>query len=204
MNRIDALTADFSGLPLGNNAVFTVGAAKKSGTLTWTPAPRDTTGPYHVTFTAGNALSGSATTAITVTSFNLPPVAALSVTPAMGPAPLAVTASASASRDSDGTVASYTFDFGDGTVIGPQSSPVASHVYAVGNWTARVTVLDNENGSGSATVAVTPLQNLVGNPSFELSTSGWNAASRSSCWRRRWCATRRCCSASSTRPAPRR
>jgi hypothetical protein len=67
-NPITSLVADLSGLPAGNNAVFTVGAGNTSGTLTWTPTPADIRPtPYTVTFTAANALSGSAATAITVT-----------------------------------------------------------------------------------------------------------------------------------------
>src|SRR5262249_5716633 len=56
---------------------------------------------------------------------NQPPVARLTVTPSSGAAPLSVTANASASTDADGTIASYRFDFGDGTVVGPQSGATA-------------------------------------------------------------------------------
>src|SRR6185436_5557018 len=52
---------------------------------------------------------------------NLTPVAGLSGSPLSGIAPLAVTFDASASSDPDDGVASYQFDFGDGTVLGPQS-----------------------------------------------------------------------------------
>src|SRR5207245_9980319 len=54
---------------------------------------------------------------------DLPPAAALSVSPSSGTAPLPVTADASASTDTDSTpIATYTFDFGDGSaVVGPQA-----------------------------------------------------------------------------------
>jgi hypothetical protein len=39
----------------------------------------------------------------------------------------------------------------------------------------RITAYDAENGTGSVMASVQALQNLVGNPSFEVSTSGWNA-----------------------------
>jgi len=61
-DAITTLTA--SGVPVG--ATFTPGIGNTSGTLTWTPTVTQA-GSYTVTFTATNALSGSAITAITVT-----------------------------------------------------------------------------------------------------------------------------------------
>ena len=58
---ISSLTA--AALPTG--AAFTPGAGNTSGTLTWTPTAGDA-GTYPVTFTAANALMGSANTVITV------------------------------------------------------------------------------------------------------------------------------------------
>jgi PKD repeat protein len=112
-------------------------------------------------------------------SGNIPPVAALTVTPESGTAPLAVTADASGSSDPDGAIASYLFDFGDGSVIGPQTGATATHTYAAGTFTARVTVTDNAGATASATAPVTVAggcgsgPNLVANPSFETNTSGW-------------------------------
>jgi PKD repeat protein len=57
------------------------------------------------------------------------PVAALTVTPTHGVAPMTVHADASASRVTDLPIASYTFDFGDGTIVGPQPEPTADHTY---------------------------------------------------------------------------
>src|ERR1044072_935670 len=44
---INALTADLSGLPAGNNATFTVNAAKTQGTLAGKPTYFDAPGPYN-------------------------------------------------------------------------------------------------------------------------------------------------------------
>ena len=87
-----------------------------------------------------------------------PPVAVLSVTPSGGTAPLDVLADASGSFDSDGTVATYEFAFGDGAVVGPQTAPTASHRYGVGAWTVRLTVTDNLGATASdqAAVVVSP------------------------------------------------
>jgi hypothetical protein len=96
-------------------------------------------------------------------------------------APVIVTADASASWDEDGDIASYTFDFGDGSVIGPTSEPRASHTYHEGDWTLAVTVTDAQGLAHTSSTLVhvaSPWPNLIANPSFETSTSGWgpNAA----------------------------
>src|SRR5207237_5568117 len=82
-----------------------------------------------VTDTAGN--SSTATQLVQVRQPDLPPAAALNVTPGSGLAPMAVTADASASTDTDSTaIATYKFNFGDGTaVVGPQAGPSATHTY---------------------------------------------------------------------------
>jgi parallel beta-helix repeat protein len=68
-DTIASLTAGLSGLPIGNQAQFSAGAGNTSGTLSWTPVAGDARAlPYPVVFTASNALSGSASTAITVSA----------------------------------------------------------------------------------------------------------------------------------------
>src|SRR5262249_12303436 len=131
---ITTLTADLSSLPAGNDAAFIVGQGDTSGTLTWTPAAGDS-GTSRVTFTAANALSASAATTLRVKASNQPPRAVLAVAPATGNEPLTVVADASGSSDADGQIVSYRFDFGDGTVVGPQSRATASHAYPAGDFT---------------------------------------------------------------------
>ena len=108
-------------------------------------------------------------------------MAVLSVSPASGPAPLLVTANASGSTDTDSTpIASYRFDFGDGTTVGPQAGATASHSYSAnGSYTVTVTVTDTAGLSSQAskTVSVSGTStNLVGNSGFETSLSGWNVS----------------------------
>ena len=80
------------------------------------------------------------------------PTAALSVSPASGTAPLAVTADASASAAGSSPISSYTFNFGDGTTAGPQASPTATHTYATaGSYTVTVTATDGNNLTSQAT-----------------------------------------------------
>jgi PKD repeat protein len=77
---------------------------------------------------------------------NAPPVADLSATPTSGYTPLTVNFDASASSDADAgdTIASYTFNFGDGSPAVTQSSPTVSHIYtAPGDFAARLSVKDS-------------------------------------------------------------
>jgi hypothetical protein len=107
---------------------------------------------------------------------NQPPIAALQLTPASGRDPLPVVADASLSTDDDGSIVSYRFDFGDGVVVGPQSSPLAPHVYSQGTWTAAVTVTDNSGATATASVGITVavpdlapngvIDSLVANPTI--------------------------------------
>src|SRR5206468_4082314 len=64
-DAITSLSADLTGLPAGNHAVFTPGSGNTTGTLSWTPMASET-GTFSVSFRAANALSGSASISITV------------------------------------------------------------------------------------------------------------------------------------------
>lgn len=82
---------------------------------------------------------------------NVPPQATLSANLTSGAAPLAVTFTGSGS-DQDGTVASYSLNFGEGT---PIASASGSHTYSsAGSYTATLTVTDNLGATGSASVNV--------------------------------------------------
>lgn len=86
-------------------------------------------------------------------SLNTPPTAQASATPTSGTAPLAVAFSAAGSRDLDGTITSYSWNFGDGTT---GSGATVNHTYtAAGTYDARLTVTDNFGATGSATVRIT-------------------------------------------------
>ena len=89
------------------------------------------------------------------------PTAALSVSPSSGVAPLSVTADATGSTDTDATpIASYTFEFGDGTVVGPQPGATATHTYATtGTYTVSVTVTDTAGLTSTAATATVTVTN---------------------------------------------
>ncbi|HEY2041942.1 MAG TPA: PKD domain-containing protein [Jatrophihabitans sp.] len=115
---------------------------------------------------------------------NSPPTARVSVSPASGTAPVAVTADGSTSTDPQGQALQYRFDFGDGTVVGPQAGATASHTYtAAGSYTVRLTVTDTSGltGTSTATVSVTAstggavsyVNQIATNYSTSVHTSGY-------------------------------
>lgn len=82
-----------------------------------------------------------------------PPVAAISASATSGTTPLTVTFSGLNSTDADGTIISYTWDFGTGDAA---SGPSASYTYSsTGTYTAVLTVTDNDGLVGTATVTIT-------------------------------------------------
>ena len=88
-----------------------------------------------------------------VPSGNLAPVAVASAAPLTGNFPLNVTFSGTSSTDSDGTIASYAWTFGDG---GTASTSGPSHTYTTaGTFTAALTVTDDDGASDVAAVSVT-------------------------------------------------
>ena len=84
---------------------------------------------------------------------NFAPVASFTAAPTSGPSPLLVNVNAAASYDPDGSIASYSWNWGDGS---PASSGVApSHSYAAdGSDTVTLTVTDNLAATGVATQSV--------------------------------------------------
>ena len=108
---------------------------------------------------------------------NTPPVAMASATPTSGTAPLTVNFSSTGSNDPDGTIAAYSWNFGDGSAPSTIASP--SHVYqAAGNYNAVLTVTDNRGATGTAQVAITVASNpnTINAPSNLTGTAGKGSA----------------------------
>ncbi|MFK7893005.1 MAG: PKD domain-containing protein [Granulosicoccus sp.] len=114
-----------------------------------------------LTVTDDDGETDSASTAIEVVQApNVAPNAAFSTSPATGHAPLVTTLDASASSDSDGSIVSYFWNFGDG---GTASGELTSHTYAVaGSYLVVLTVTDSDGaeGTSSSTLTVLPPNNL--------------------------------------------
>ena len=80
---------------------------------------------------------------------NALPVASFTANPLSGDAPLEVFVDATTSDDADGSIMSYVWQWGDSTPDG--AGATASHTYSTpGTYTLRLTVTDNQGGSGSA------------------------------------------------------
>jgi PKD repeat protein len=85
---------------------------------------------------------------------NHAPVAALTASPSVGPAPLDSRLDASGSIDWDGSVVAYKWDIeGSGQIDVTTSTPVLEHTYPAGTHHPTVTVVDDD-GASSAPVSV--------------------------------------------------
>jgi len=83
---------------------------------------------------------------------NQSPLAVMNASPTTGTAPLTVAFDASQSSDPDGTIASYAWDFGDGTT---STGVTTSHLYTTaGTFTPKLTVTDNGGQSHSVSTNI--------------------------------------------------
>lgn len=155
------------GLPAaGNTGAVTSGSysavadvtSAVTGSGTYTFVGKTTSATQWSCTSKENSSNHPAQLVVTSAPVDNPPVAALTVTPNSGTVPLAVTADASASTDTDSTpISTYTFAWGDGTAnTGPQAGATAPHTYTVaGNYTVTVTVTDTVGKTGTTNKPVT-------------------------------------------------
>ena len=120
---------------------------------TWTPKVR---------VTDNDGATGVATSATSIVvdpaTINLPPNAVIAVSPLSGVTSLLVNLNAAASTDSDGTIVKYEWDYdNNGTYdFNSGNDATVSHTYAIGTWTPKVRVTDNDGATDTATAA-TPI-----------------------------------------------
>jgi PKD repeat protein len=94
---------------------------------------------------------------------NLHPIAAFTATPDHGTTPLSVSLTASGSKDPDGTIVTFLWDFGDGQTASRTSSSVFTHEFTVQTaskvFTIILTVIDNLDAEDTAckNITVNPL-----------------------------------------------
>ena len=141
-------------------------------------------GTYAVKLTVTDDKGATAVSSQTVTAVAAPgnqsPVAAF-VPSVSG---LSASVDGSASSDPDGSVASYDWDFGDGSQA---SGVTASHTYATsGSYVITLTVTDDKGGSAASTQTVSvsaAASNVVARDAFERSdTNGWGSADAGGPW----------------------
>lgn len=117
------------------------------------------TGTYTVDLTVADndGATDSTSETITVTddgssAGNSSPDASFTASPTSGEAPLNVAFDASDSTDSDGSITSYSWDFGDGY---SDSGVAPDHTYSSsGTYSAELTVIDDDNASDSTTTTI--------------------------------------------------
>jgi hypothetical protein len=105
---------------------------------------------------------------------NQPPTVALTATPTSGTATLLVSASTAGSMDPDGSIASTTLDFGDGTVLTAASG---SHSYTKsGTFILKAVVTDNLGTSSTASATITVAPPIAATTVVNISSPVNNAA----------------------------
>ena len=138
-------------MSLGNTQAGSSSHSRDLSTLGLDPAKTYT---LYVEAIGKPSLRNHFSSAVTFAPANQPPKAVLSVNPASGTAPLAVTASTASSTDADGIIASSTINFGDGSAT--VSGTSANHTYnSAGTYTVTATISDNLGASSQAKATVT-------------------------------------------------
>ena len=142
---------------------------------------------YNVTLTVTDDGEAQATDSqvvlVTPPPRNSPPVASFTRTPLSGEAPLNMSFDASSSYDSDGSITSYTWSFGDG---GSGSGVTVSHTYSSsGTYSAQLTVSDNGGMTSTVTHSIL-VQSSTPTPSRRIGAickDGWrsSATGRGAC-----------------------
>jgi PKD repeat protein len=116
-------------------------------------------GDYNVNLTVTDTEGLSNATSKTVTIISGPPVAIFTYKPAYPAVGQTITFNASDSYDPNGNVVSYVWSFGDGNVTSIMN-PIIYHSYiAIGNYTVRLTVTDNDGLTNTTSKLTT-----IGNP----------------------------------------
>jgi PKD repeat protein len=159
--RGSALDAE-DGALTGNSLVWSSTLGGSLGTGASLDTSSLMAGLHTLTLTAvdsgGRAASASVSIAVTPSDVNLGPVPSLTG-PSGGDTNGALVFDGSQSRDSDGSLVRYDFDFGDGTPAQSGTSATAEHLFtAPGTYVVKLTVTDDDGASASATLSVVIVQ----------------------------------------------
>ena len=128
------------------------------------------TGDYTVTLTVTDNQGATNVASRSIHVTNSAPTAAFT-TSTNG---VTVSVNAAGSSDPDGTIASYDWNWGDGSAHSTGAAP--SHVYATGTYTITLTVTDNAGGTGTVTHQVTPAANQAPHAVYTDTEAGLKAS----------------------------
>lgn len=130
-----------------------------------------------LTVTDDKGATGTKTGEVTVTPApNSPPTAAFTPTVSA----LKVAVDGTASKDSDGTISSYAWNFGDGT---SGSGATTDHTYAQpGTYTVTLAVTDDKGATATTSTQVTVTSVLAADTFSRSTASGWGAAETGGNW----------------------
>ncbi|MEJ7650101.1 MAG: PKD domain-containing protein, partial [Nakamurella sp.] len=162
----------------GDGTAATVGS---SATATHAYAA---TGTYTVTLTVtdNDGATATGTTSVSVVKPNVAPVAAFT----SSAAGLVASVDGSTSTDSDGTVASYTWKWGDGSADTTGAAATATHTYpATGGYTVTLVATDDKGATNTVTgtVSVQASSAEVATDTFgRTAASGWGSAELGGAW----------------------
>ena len=118
----------------------------------------DLLGTFVVTLTVRDPLGLMDSDALNVTVTTLPPTARILVLPAVGDMGTSFQFDGETSTDADGTVVSWSWDFGDGEAA---TGPRPFHVYGRrGSFVVTLTVMDEDRATDAETITV-PVRNRV-------------------------------------------
>lgn len=170
-SQVHVIASGFSGSPVvamqiyvDGTITYSVNAANLDATITVAGGP-------HTLLVKGWDNAGRNFSKQLSVTINKPPVAALTLSSGSILVGGSITASAAASTDSDGTIASTVISFGDGSSAATVS---ATHQYKVaGTYTVKATVTDNMGASSStvSTVVVKPQFVTITSPTFTSTTA---------------------------------
>jgi Tol biopolymer transport system component len=103
---------------------------------------------------------------------NVPPVASFTVACNGG----TCTFDGSGSADSDGTINQYVWSFGDGNYGGYDASPIITHTYATGTYTASLSVTDSGGRESTPRQQTLTVVNALPVASFTITCTGLTCA----------------------------
>lgn len=160
------------------------GSASTTGTSATAAHDYTATGTYTVTLTVtdNDGATATATTSVSVVKPNVAPVAAFTSSAAA----LVASVDGSTSADSDGSVVSWTWKWGDGSADTSGATPTASHTYpATGTYTITLVATDDKGATNTVTgtVSVQESSAEIATDTFgRTTTSGWGTADLGGAW----------------------